>query len=132
MMNERRALVWAPVAIFPISLLFVLGLALATGDLRVALAAPFSALFMTMVGYPVAMLVWWPVWEGLKKARCTGTPAILAVAVLAAEAVFWIVFSPLWQRDFSKAFCAVLIAACGLGCGLVFARLVHSQAAAQD
>jgi Kef-type K+ transport system membrane component KefB len=122
-MNERRALVLSPAAIFPVSLFFVMGLALATGDLREALVAPFSALFITVVGYPTAILVWWPVWQGLKKTGHDGTPAILAAAVLAAEAVFWIVLSPVWRRDFSNLFCAVLIAACGLACGLAFAKL---------
>ena len=121
--NERRALVFSPAAIFPVSLLFVTGLALATGDLREALVAPFSALFMTLVGYPAAILVWWPVWQGLKKTGHDGTPAILVAAVLAAEAVFWLVLGPFWQRDFSNLFCAVLIATCGLACGLAFAWL---------
>jgi hypothetical protein len=125
MMSERRALVFAPAAIFPVSLFFVMGLALSTGDFREALVAPFSALFMTLVGYPAAMLVWWPVWKGLKKTGHDGTPTILIAAVLAAEAVFWSVLSPLWQRGFSNLFCAVLIGACGLACGLVFARKIR-------
>jgi Kef-type K+ transport system membrane component KefB len=123
MMSERRALVLSPAAIFPVSLLFIMGLALATGDVREALVAPFSALFITVVGYPTAILVWWPVWKGLKKTGHDGTPSILAAAVLAAEAVFWIALSPIWQRDFSNLFCAILIAACGLACGLAFAKL---------
>jgi hypothetical protein len=122
-MNERRALVLSPAAIFPVSLLFIMGLALATGDLREAIVAPFSALFMTVVGYPTAILVWWPLWKALKKTGRDGTLSILAAAVLAAEAVFWVALSPLWQRNFSNLFCAALIAACGLACGLAFVRL---------
>jgi hypothetical protein len=132
LMNERRAFVLSPLALFPVSLVFIAGLALATGDLREAVAAPFSALFITLVGYPVAMLVWWPVWLGLKRSRYCGTPAILLAAIVVAEAVFWIVLSPVWQRDFSSLACTVLIAGCGLGCGLAFDRLTSVQHSVRD
>jgi hypothetical protein len=131
-MNDGRAFVLSPLAIFPVSLVFIIVLALATGDLREAVAAPFSALFITLVGYPTAILAWWPVWQGLKRSRLRGTPSILIAAVVAAEAVFWIVLSPVWHRNFSNLACTVLIAACGLACGLAFARLTSVQHSVRD
>jgi hypothetical protein len=122
-MDEKKALLLSPLAIFPVSFIFIVGKALLGGDLREAFAAPFSALFITVTGYPISIIVWSIVWRGLKRMARVDKASVLAASLIAAEAVFWGVISPLWERDFSDAFCAALMAACGLACGAVFSRL---------
>lgn len=108
-----RAVLAAPLAIYPTALVFISARALLTSDPRELFVAPLSALVVTVVGYPFALGCAWlvgrlqPGW--LQAAR--GLSMLLAA--VGAEVVFWGLISPFWQRDFSPAFCAALVAACG-------------------
>jgi hypothetical protein len=50
---------------------------------------------------------------------------VLAASAASAEAVFWILISPFWQRDFSVAFCVALVGTCGVACGTALTWLVR-------
>jgi hypothetical protein len=124
-MSERgtSAIAIASLAIYPVALVFVMARSLLAGDLRELFAAPFSALVMTFVGYPVAVVVGWLL---LRAAPALVTASLirgLGAGAVSAEVAFWILIHPFWQRDYSNSFCAALVAACGLAVATVFQRL---------
>ena len=113
-MNQRRALVIAPIAIFPVAMVAVMARSLVAGDLRELFAAPFSALMITFVGYPIAVVVGWLLLRIFPRLVNASFIHALGVGFVSAEAVFWFLIHPFWQREFSHLFCAALVAACGL------------------
>lgn len=113
-MNQRRALLIAPMAIFPVALAAVMARSLLAGDLRELFAAPYSALMITFVGYPVAVAVGWLLLRTLPELVTASFIRALGVGLVSAEAIFWILIHPFWQREFSNLFCAALVAGCGL------------------
>ncbi|MDD5269388.1 MAG: hypothetical protein PHO08_20110 [Methylococcales bacterium] len=119
-MGERRVLVIAPLAIFPVALVFVMVRSLLIGDLRELIAAPFSALMITAVGYPVAVVVCWLLVRAIPRLVNASLGVALCVGVASAEAAFWLLIHPIWQREFSNSFCVALVAACGLATAGVF------------
>jgi hypothetical protein len=128
-MTTQRALATAPVAIFPVALAFVMARSLLAGDLRELFAAPFSALLIAAIGYPLALFAGWvmlrlaPAMAGASLART------LTAGVASAELIFWLLVHPFWQREFSNLFCAALVAACGLATAAAFRWLEHKHAA---
>ena len=127
--NERRALFTAPIAIFPVALVFVSLRSLMAGDMRELFVAPLSAGAITLVGYPFAIAAGWAVAAASSKFAHKNLALILAASAISAEVIFWLVISPFWQRDFSIAFCLALVGACGLACGAAFYWLVRRQSA---
>lgn len=127
-MSLRRALLIAPMAIFPVALVGVMARSLLAGDLRELIAAPFSALMITFVGYPLAVLVGWLLQRTVPGLLGASHIRILGAGVVSAEAVFWLLIHPFWEREFSSAFCAALVAACGLACAAVFQWIKPRQA----
>ena len=127
-MSERRALVIAPLAIFPVALVFVMARSLLAGDLREFFAAPFSAMLITFVGYPLAVAVGWLLLRTLPRLLNASVNLALGVGVASAEVAFWLLIHPFWQREFSNLFCALLVAACGLATALFFQRLKPQEA----
>lgn len=113
-MSERRALVIAPLAIFPVALVFVMARSLLAGDLRELFAAPFSAMMITFVGYPLAVAIGWLFLRTLPRLVNASFSLALGIGVASAEVTFWLLIHPFWQREFSNLFCAALVAACGL------------------
>lgn len=130
-MSQGRALATAPLAIFPVALIFMVVRSLVVGDLHELFVAPISAGMITIVGYPFAVAAGWLLWRTLTKFGHAKRVSILAASMLTAEAAFWLVISPLWQREFSAAFCVALVGACGLACGGTFLWLVRRQARRQ-
>ena len=115
-----KALAIAPLAVFPVALVFVLLRSLIGGDLRELFAAPFSAGLITAVGYPFVLAAVWLASRIMSQFAAPSRALILTAAVVVLEAVFWLVIGPFWQRDFSNAFCAAMVGACGLVCGATF------------
>ena len=119
-MRGRRALLMAPLAIFPVALVFIATRSLLAGDLRELFAAPFSALMITTVAYPVAVAVGGLlVWAVPRLARARLAAAVV-IGMASAEVPFWLLIHPLWQREFSNAFCGALVAACGAATAAFF------------
>jgi hypothetical protein len=125
-LNERKALLIAPIAILPVALVFILLRSLIEGDLRELIVAPLSAVMIACIGYPFAFGVSSLLWRVLKGFQHTNFLLPVA-AIVSAEGVFWVVISPFWQRDFSNAFCVALVGASGLACGGVFLQLARHQ-----
>ena len=121
-MSERRALAIAPLAIFPVALVFVMARSLLASDLRELFAAPFSALMITFVGYPLAVAIGWLLLRALPKLVYASVSLVLGVGVASAEVAFWLLIHPFWQREFSNFFCAALVAVCGLATAGAFQR----------
>lgn len=113
-MNERRALATAPIAIFPVALVFIMARSLLAGDLRELFAAPFSALMITVVGYPLAVAAGWLLLRIAPALATASLTSALAAGLASAEIGFWVLIHPFWQREFSNLFCAALVAGCGL------------------
>lgn len=113
-MNERRALATAPIAIFPVALVFIMARSLLAGDLRELFAAPFSALMITFVGYPLAVAAGWLLLRIAPALVTASVTSALAAGLASAEIGFWVLIHPFWQREFSDLFCAALVAGCGL------------------
>lgn len=126
-MGDRRVLVIAPLAIFPVTLVFVMARSLLTGDLRELIAAPFSALMITVVGYPVAVVVCWLLVRAIPRLVNASLGVALSVGVVSAEATFWVLIHPFWQREFSNLFCVALVAACGLSTAGIFYVISRRQ-----
>lgn len=124
-MNERKAIITAPLAIFPVAFVFIMVRSLIGGDWRELFAAPYSAMIITVGGYPFAVAVGWLSWRGLMRIAHVSLTAVLVIAFTSAEAVFWFVISPFWEREFSVAFCIALVGACGLTCGGTFFLLIR-------
>ena len=122
-MSERRALVIAPLAIFPVALVFVMARSLLAGDQRELFVAPFSAMMITFVGYPLAVAIGWLFLRILPRFVNASFGLALGVGVASAEVAFWLLIHPFWQREFSNLFCAALVAACGLATAGAFQRL---------
>jgi hypothetical protein len=129
-MIERRALAAAPCAILPVALVFIMARALLGGDWRELFAAPFSALMITFVGYPIALAVGWlllriaPALVGASVARA------LTTGVACAEISFWILIAPFWEREFSDLFCAALVAGCGAATAMLYQWRLRKTAGA--
>jgi hypothetical protein len=119
-MNKSKALATAPLAVFPVALVFVLLRSLIGGDWRELFAAPFSAAMITAVGYPFVLAAVWSASRIMTRFGAPGRALIVAAAVVLLEAVFWLVISPFWRRDFSNAFCAAMVGASGLVCAATF------------
>lgn len=121
-MGTHRAILLAPLAIFPVVLAFVGARALMVGDMRGAFVAPFAALLITLVGYPLALLSAWGLIRLFPALVSAGLAVHLAVGIISAETVFWVLVRPLWQQEvYSTAFCMTMLAACGaLSAGLLF------------
>ncbi len=115
-MNTRRALATAPMAIFPVALVFILARSLLAGDLRELFSAPFSALMITVVGYPLAVAAGWLLLRIAPALVSTSVASALAAGLASAEIGFWLLIHPFWQRELSNLFCAALVAACGMAC----------------
>ena len=113
-MNERRALATAPMAIFPVALLFITAHSLLSGDLRELFAAPFSALMITFVGYPLGFAAGSLLLRIAPTLVTASVTSALAAGLVSAELGFWLLIHPFWQREFSDLFCAALVASCGL------------------
>lgn len=126
-MNEGKAYATAPLALFPVALVFVLLRSILGGDWRELFAAPYSALLITVAGYPVALAA---VWSASRIARSVGGAALATVLAAAAiaEAVFWLLVSPYWQREFSTPFCVALVGACAMASALMFVWLAGRRA----
>jgi hypothetical protein len=129
--SAGRAVFIAPAAIFPVALVFVLVRSLMIGDIRELVVAPLSAGAITVVGYPLAVVVGWLLTLPSSKAKHRNLVVVLAVSAASAEAVFWILISPFWQRDFSVSFCVALVGICGVACGTAFMWLVRRPSGAQ-
>lgn len=114
-MTELRVFVRAPLAIYPVILVFIMGRSLLVGDMRGLFVSPFSALVMSVVGYPLAMAATWLIlrlWPSLGTANLGMS---LSVGVVCAELAFWLLVKPFWHQDvFSSGFCAAMVAVCGL------------------
>lgn len=127
-MTESRALTRAPLTIYPVVLVFVMGRSMLVGDMRELFVAPFSALLMSLVGYPLALAAAWLVlrlWPGLATASLGLS---LVVGVVCAELAFWLLVAPLWQPEvFSAGFCAAMVAVCGLATAGAFYWLRTGQ-----
>jgi hypothetical protein len=125
--NEFRALATAPLAIFPVALVFILVRSFIAGDLRELFVAPISAAMITIIGYPLAFAVGWSLLWALKRFTYISSIFVIVTAVISAEVVFWGLISPFWQREFSIAFCIALVGTCGLSCGCMFLWLSQRQ-----
>lgn len=112
-MSEWRALAIAPLATFPVALVFILARSLLAGDLRELFAAPFSAAMITAVGYPAALAASWLLMRAFPRLARTSLWIAIWIGVASAEASFWLLVHPFWQRDFSNLFCSALVATCG-------------------
>ena len=130
-MSAGRAVFIAPAAIFPVALVFVMVRSLMIGDIRELVVAPLSAGAITLVGYPLAVAVGWFLALASSKVKHRNPVVVLAVSAASAEAVFWILISPFWQRDFSVSFCVALVGTCGVACGTAFIWLVRRPSGAQ-
>lgn len=122
-MSEQRALAIAPLAIFPVALAFIIVRSLLAGDLRELFVAPFSAMMIAVVGYPIAIATIWlliRIFPGLKHASFG---IAIGVGIASAELSFWLFVHPFWQREFSNLFCAALVAACGVSTAIALHKL---------
>ena len=113
-MSEMRAIALAPLAIFPVALVFIVARSLLAGDLRELFAAPFSAMMITAVGYPIAVAASWLLMRTFPRLAHPSLGIAIGIGVASAEASFWLLVHPFWQREFSNLFCAALVAACGV------------------
>ncbi|HEY8160169.1 MAG TPA: hypothetical protein VIF10_15845 [Methylobacter sp.] len=127
-MNEHRALATAPLAVWPVAFAFIMLRSLIIGDWRELFAAPYSAMMIAVAGYPFAVVAGWLLWHALVRLALTSFTAVLAAAAVSAEAIFWLVISPFWEREFSAAFCVALVGTCGLACGGMFFWLIRPKA----
>ena len=109
---SRHTYLQVPLVIFPIALVFVAVYALSSDDYRELIAAPFSALVITAVGYPLAVITISVFSRAAQSA--IGRPLAILAGVVIAEAEFWLLIHPFWQRDFSNLFCFLLVAAIGV------------------
>lgn len=114
MSANSRALIVAPLAIFPVALIFVAARSILAGDLRELFAAPFSASLITFSGYPIAFALGWLFLRTLPRFVNASAGLFLLAGVASAEVAFWLLIHPFWQREFSNLFCAALVAACTL------------------
>ncbi len=87
-MSQGRALATAPLAIFPVALIFMVVRSLVVGDLHELFVAPISAGMITIVGYPFAVAAGWLLWRTLTKFGHAKRVSILAASMLTAEAAF--------------------------------------------
>ena len=113
-MSEKQALGIAPLAIFPVALVFIVARSLLAGDLRELFAAPFSAVMITAIGYPIAFAASWLLLRTFPRLAHTSLWIAIGIGIASAEASFWLFVHPFWQREFSNLFCAALVAACGV------------------
>lgn len=113
-MNEGRALATAPIAAFPVALVFIVVRSLLAGDLRELLVAPFSALMITVVAYPLAVAAGWLLLRVAPTLVTASSGKAIATGLVIAELGFWMLIHPFWQREFSNVFCAALVAGCGV------------------
>ena len=124
-MKERRLLFIAPLAIFPVALVFFMARSLTEGDFRELFAAPYSAMLIVAVGYPIAIVVGWlilSVFPNLKKASFGTT---LLVGLVSAESIFWLLINPAWEREFSDLYSAALVGVSGLATAAVLYMLLR-------
>lgn len=109
----------APLVIFPVALIAIAARALLMNDPRELLMSPISAAMMTAVAYPLAVLAIWLVRRFLPQLTEAGPTVAALVGLAAAELTFWALIHPFWERGFSTAFTAALIAGFGLSTGLM-------------
>lgn len=122
-MSVRRAIAIAPVAIYPVALVFIMARSLLAGDLRELLVSPFSAMMIMVVGYPLAITMGWLLLR-ISPSLLNATYGLaLVVGVVSAELVFWLIVHPFWEREFSDMFCVALVAACAIATVCNFLRL---------
>lgn len=122
-MNEWRSVVIAPLAIFPVALVFFMARSLIEGDLRELFAAPYSAMVITAVGYPIAIALAWiliSAFPNLKKASLGTT---LLIGLVSAESSFWLLINPIWEREVSNLYSAALVGVSGLATAAVLHML---------
>jgi hypothetical protein len=119
-MTLGRAELMAPLAIYPVALVFIAVRALVLNDPRELVVSPISAVPVAVVGYVLAAVSAWILlclWPGFRGASSVAT---VVVGVILAEACFWILVSPFWRREFSSQFCVGLVAASGAATALSF------------
>ena len=122
-MNERRPLFIAPLAIFPVALVFFMARSLIESDLRELFAAPYSAILLTVVGYPIAIVVGWLLMRAFPKLKNANFGTTLLVGLVSAESSFWLLINPIWEREFSNLYSAALVGVCGLATAATFHML---------
>ena len=105
-MDKQRAMMLAPLAIYPVALILIAVRSAMLSDPRELLVSPIMAAAVVLIGYPLAAICMWlgeRLWpQGTTSRRL----AFLVMGVVMAEVCFWGFVSPFWQRDFSALFCA--------------------------
>ena len=124
---DRRALARAPLAMVPVALVFVVVRSLLASDLRELVVSPLTAAVIGLVGYPIAVAAIWLVGRWWPKALDGGLGVLLLTGLACAEAGFWVLIHPIWQRDFSNAFCAALVGACGMATAAAYRWLKSTR-----
>lgn len=122
-MKERRPLFIAPLAIFPVALVFFMARSLIESDLRELFAAPYSAMLIAAVGYPIAIVVGWLLMSAFPNLKKASFGTTLLVGLVSAESIFWLLINPIWEREFSNLYSAALVGVSGLATAAVLHML---------
>jgi hypothetical protein len=127
-MDRQRAMMVAPLAIYPVALVFIAVRSAMLSDPRELLVSPITAAAVFLIGFPMAATCLWfgeRLWQQRTNSRCL---AFVVMGFVMAEVCFWALVSPFWQRDFSALFCAGLSGLSGVATAWLYLRFADGIA----